>query len=91
MYVNKMNIVALIVFILSIGLVFIMPYSLVATALAAGLLIFNIIRANKEFPAHVNSAVEQLNACMEELIEFKQYYAKEKRKKEQLQSKVEYL
>lgn len=91
MYVNTLNIVALIVLILSIGLAFVTPYSLVATALALGFLLFNIIKANKEFPARVNAALEQLNACMMELSDFKQYYAEEKDKKGLLESKVEYL
>lgn len=91
MYVNTPNIVALIVLILSIGLVFVTPYSLVATALSLGFLIFNIVKANKEFPAKVNVALERLNACMMELADFKQYYGEEKDKKELLESKIQYL
>ncbi|MBD5459854.1 MAG: hypothetical protein HDR26_02765, partial [Lachnospiraceae bacterium] len=83
--------VALIVLILSLGLVFLTPYSLVATVLAVGFLIFNVVRANKIFPARMNAALEQLNACMLELADFKQYYSEEKEKKDILQSKVEYL
>lgn len=91
MYVNNYNIVALIVLILSIGFVFLTPYSLVATVLALGFLIFSIIKANKEFPARVNTSVECLNSCMTELGDFKQYYAENKDKKDILQSKIEYL
>lgn len=91
MYVNTPNIVALIVLILSIGLVFVTPYSLIATALALGFLVFNIIKANKEFPARVERAVSQLNSCMTELADFKQYYDTEKDRKAELLSKVDYL
>ena len=91
MYVNTPNIVAIIVFILSIGLVFITPYSLVATALSVGFLIFRIVKANKQFPARVNAALDKLNACMLELADFKQFYSEEKDKKELLESKIEYL
>lgn len=91
MYVNTPNIVALIVLILSIGLAFVTPYSFVATVLSLGFLVFNIMKANKKFPTRVNAAVEKLNACMLELADFKQYYAEEKDKKDQLLSKVEYL
>lgn len=91
MYVNTWNIVALVVFILSIGLAFITPYSLVATVLSLGFLIFRIIKANKEFPARVNASVECLNASMAELADFKQFYSESKDKKDVLQSKIEYL
>ena len=91
MYVNTPNIAALIVLVFSIGLAFLTPYSLIATALSLGFLAIMIIKANKEYPARVNKAVEQLNACMMELADFKQFYNNEKSKKDQLKSKVEYL
>ena len=91
MYVNSYNIAALIVLILSIGLVFVTPYSLVGTVLALGFLIFRIIKANKDFPARVNASVECLNSCMTELANFKQYYAENKDKKDALQGEIAYL
>lgn len=91
MYVNTPNIAAVIVLILSAGLAFVTPYSLIATALSAAFLAFRIIKANKEFPVRVEKAVTQLNACMTELVDFKQYYQEEKDKKDQLLSKIEYL
>ena len=91
MYVNTFNIAAIIVFVVSIGLAFISLYSLIATALASIFLVFNVIKANKEFPARVEQAINQLESCMTELADFKQYYNEEKEKKEQLLSKIEYL
>lgn len=91
MYVNTPNIAAIIVLILSIGLVFVTPYSLIGTALAFGFLLFNVIKANKEFPARMNKALASLNACMTELADYKQYYEAEKDKKAELLSKVDYL
>lgn len=91
MYVNPYNIVALVVLILSVGLAFVTPYSLVATALAAGFLIFRIIKAGREFPVRVNTAVAHLNACMIELADFKEFYGDESDKKNILLGKVEYL
>lgn len=90
-YINTINIAALIVLILSIGLAFITPYSLVATALALGFLIFRVLGANKKFPERVNTSVECLNSCMTELADYKQYYSKSKDKKGVLLSKLEYL
>lgn len=91
MYINTPNIAALIVLILSIGLAFLTPFSLVAAALAAGFLVFHVLRARRMFSMRVNEAVAQLNACMVELADFKQYYAEEKEKKAQVLSKLEYL
>ncbi|EHI61146.1 hypothetical protein [Hungatella hathewayi] len=91
MYVNTVNIAAIIVVILSLGLVFVTPYSLAATVIALGLLVFRIIKANKEFPQRVNHSVECLNACMMELADFKQFYSENKDKKAKLLSDVEFL
>jgi len=91
MYVNTPNIVALIIIVLSIGLAFVTPYSLVATLVGIAFLVFNVLKAQKSFPDRVNNAVEQLNRCMIELADFKQFYAGEKDKKDILKSKIEYL
>ena len=91
MYVNTWNIAAIIVFILSIGLVFVTPYSLVATVLSLGFLIFRVIKANKEYPARVNASLAMLNQSMVELADYKQFYIDSSEKKEILLSKVEYL
>lgn len=91
MYVNNYNIAALIVMIVSIGLAFVTPYSLVATALALGFLVFRIIKASKEYPKRVNQSLECLNNCMNELADFKQFYEENKEKKNKLLGDVEYL
>ncbi|WP_346909219.1 hypothetical protein [Faecalicatena orotica] len=91
MYMNTFNVVALIVLILSIGLVFVTPYSLVGTVPALAFLIFRVIRANKEYPARVNESVERLNMCMTELADYRQHYTENKELKDVLQSKIDYL
>lgn len=91
MYVNTFNIAALIVLILSLGLAFVTPYSLIASVFALGFLAFRIVKANKEFPARVKQSTDRLNACMTELADFRQFYTENKEKKEILLSKVEYL
>ena len=75
----------------SIGLVFVTPYSLVATALSLGFLIFRVIKANKDYPARVNASLELLNQTMMELADYKQFYGESSDKKDVLLSKVEYL
>lgn len=91
MYVNTYNIAALIVLILSIGLAFVTPYSLAATVLALGFLVFRVLKGNKDYPARVNAAVDTLNACMVELADFRQFYSDSSAKKDVLLSKLEYL
>lgn len=91
MYVNTYNIAAVIILILSIGLVFVTPYSLVATAVSLAFLIFRIYKANKEYPARMNASLGCLNACMMELADYRQYYSEAKDKKDVLISKIDHL
>jgi len=91
MYINSFNIAALIVLIVSIGLVFVTPSSLVAAALALGFLVYRMLKANKDYPQRVNTALENLNKCMNELADFRQFYEENKDKKDKLISEVEYL
>ena len=91
MYINTPNIAAIIILILSLGLVFVTPYSLVATVVSLGFLVFRVIKANKDYPARVNAAVELLNQSMTELADYKQFFTDSSEKKDVLLSKVEYL
>lgn len=81
MFINTPNIAAAIVLVLSIGLAFATLYALVATVLAAGFLVWRVLKAIKEYPLRVNAALENLNRCMEEIAEFKHYFADNRRKK----------
>jgi len=82
MFVNTPNIAAVIVFVLSIGLAFATLYALVATVLSAGFLVFRVLKALKEYPKRVNAALENLNACMEQIAEFRQNFADNRKKKD---------
>jgi hypothetical protein len=82
MYVNTPNIAAAIVLILSAGLAFLTPYALVATALAAGFLAFRVWRAIKAYPKRVSAALSNLDKCMGEIAEFKQYFTENRKKKD---------
>lgn len=84
MYINTPNIAAVIVLILSIGLAFVTAYSLIATVLAAGFLVFRVLKALKDYPRRVEAALENLNKCMEEIAEFKQYFADNRQKKDDI-------
>lgn len=89
MYVNTPNIAALIVFVLSIGLAFVTLYALVATVLAALFLVFRVLKAMKEYPIRVNTALANLNACMEQIAEFKQAFADNRKKKDDILRLIE--
>ena len=84
MFVNTPNIAAAIVFVLSIGLAFVTLYALVATVLSVGFLVFRVLKALKEYPNRVNAALASLNRCMEQIAEFKQDFADNRKKKEDI-------
>ena len=89
--VNTPNILAVILFIISAGLAFVTPYSLIVTALTAGFLAFRIILALKAYPKRVQAAVDNLNACMDEITEFRRCFDEKRSKKDELLSTVEFL
>jgi hypothetical protein len=91
MYVNTYNIAAVIAVILTIGLAFLTPFTLIATVLAIGFLVFRVLKARKAYPQRVNAALENLNNCMNELADFKQFIKESRRKKDKLISELEYL
>lgn len=91
MYVNTLNILAVILFIVSAGLAFVTLYSLIITALSAGFLVFRVLKAKKEYPLRIQAAVDNLNACMGEIAEFRRYYEDNRAKKDELLSTVEFL
>lgn len=91
MYVNTYNIAAVIAVILTIGLTFLTPFSLVGTVLALGFLAVRVLKARKTYPKRVNAALDNLNNCMNELADFKQFIKESRNKKEKLISELEYL
>lgn len=90
MYVNTLNIVCLAVFIASIGLAFVTPYALVASVISLGILAFRAIKAMKEYPARVNTGLENLAGCMAEITEFQQKYKAGREKKNELIKQIEF-
>ena len=91
MFVNTPNIVAAILFVASAGLAFVTLYALIVTALAAGFLAFRVIKAIQEYPRRIQAAMNNLNAVMNEIAEFRRYYEDERAKKGELLSVVEFL
>lgn len=82
MFVNTPNIAAAIVIVLSLGLAFVTPFALVATVIGGIFLGFRVKKAIDEYPQRVQAAVDNLNKCMEEIAEFKQYFAAQRDKKD---------
>lgn len=91
MYVNNWNIMAVILFVVSAGLAFVTLFALIVTALAAGFLVLRVLKAQKEYPKRIQAAVNNLNACMGEIAEFRRYYEEKRAKKDELLSTVEFL
>ena len=89
MYVNTPNIAAVIVLVLSIALAFATIYALVATALSIGFLVFRVLKAMKEYPKRVNAALANLNACMEQIAEFRQHFTDSRKKKDDILRLIE--
>lgn len=91
MFVNTPNILAAILFIASAGLAFVTLYSLIVTVFAAGFLGFRAFKAIRSYPVRIQAAVDNLNAVMDEIAEFRRYYEEERAKKDALLSTVEFL
>ena len=91
MYVNTLNIVLLIAVILSAGLAFVTLYSLVVTVAAGAILAFRCIKAAKEYPKRVNSALEALGRTLSEITDFRQYFEVSSNKKDDVLSAAEFI
>jgi len=91
MFVNAPNIAAAILVLLSLGLVFVTPFSLVVTVLAAGFLGWRVLTALKEYPARMQAALANLSACMAEVADFKRYYEENQAKKGELLGIIEFI
>jgi uncharacterized membrane-anchored protein YhcB (DUF1043 family) len=91
MYINSLNIAAALVLFVSAGLAFVTLYALIATGVAAGVLIFRILSAKKKYAIRVQSALDNLAACMAEIADFRQYYDEKRAKKDELLSIVEFI
>ena len=91
MYVNVPNILAALLFAISAGLAFITPDSLIVTAITVGFLAFRVKQARRNYPLRIQAALENLNAVMNEIAEFRRYFEEERRKKDEIFTVVEFL
>ena len=87
-YFNALNIAALIVLVLSLGLVFLTPFSLIFTIAAAGFLLFRILKANKDYPAMIRKNVETLRSTIKDIVEFKVFFKNEMGKHDLLINRI---
>ena len=90
-FVNTPNIAAVIVFLFSVGLAFVTLFALIATGLAAGFLVWRILKSMKEYPARIQTALGNLASCMAEIADFKLYFDENRTKKDELLSIVEFI
>lgn len=80
MFINTPNIACAIAVILSLGLAFVTPFALVATVIAGIILGIRVKKAVDEYPRRVQSALENLNRCMEQIAEFKHHFSAQRDK-----------
>ena len=90
-FVNMPNILAVIILIVSAGLAFTSLYSLIATGLALAFLVFNIVRSLNAYPIRVNTAINNLRVCMEEIADYRRCYEEEHLKKDDLMGTIEFI
>ncbi len=90
-YVNKWNLIASILLLVSAALAFVSLFSLVVTALCIGFMAVRIIQANKKFPVRVRTAISNLKNCMDEITEFKRYFKEKSDEKQELMSIIEFI
>jgi hypothetical protein len=91
MFVNTPNIAAAIVLLASAGLAFVTLFSLIATGLAAGFLVWRVLKAMKDYPVRIQAALDHLASCMAEIADFRRYYEENRAKKDELLSIVEFI
>lgn len=91
MFVNTINIAAALIFVVSIALAFVTPYSLVATAVAAIVLGYRCFKAFKEYPKRVEAALNALQQTLAEISEFRQYFEDNSKKKDEIISETEFI
>lgn len=91
MFVNAPNVCAAILLVASVGLAFVSLYSLIATGLAGGFLVFRAMKAMKAYPERIREAKDHLNACMGEIAEFRRSFDEQREQKGELLSTVEFL
>lgn len=91
MFVNTPNIAAAIIFVVSIALVFVTPYSLVATAIAAIFLGVRCFKAMKDYPKRVEASMAALVQTLAEISEFRQYFEENSKKKDDVLSETEFI
>jgi hypothetical protein len=91
MFVNNINIAAAIVLIVSLGLVFLTIYSLIFTLASAGFLGYRVMKARKEYPARINTGLDNLSMCIDQITEIKRHFEENKAKRDLLYSMVDYL
>lgn len=91
MFINTPNMALALLLVLSAGMAFVTIYALVVTAVAAGILIFRCLKAMREYPLRVNAALANLNACMAEIAEFRQYFDEKRQLKDKLISMAQFI
>lgn len=91
MYINTPNILAAILFVLSLGLAFVSVYTLIVSALSAAFLGFRIFQARSAYPQRIETAVNNFLTVTSEIAECRRRYEELRAVKDEVLSVAEFL
>lgn len=90
-FINTVNIALTLLIIVSLALVSVSIYSLVATVVGTVVLAYFIYKGIKDYKIRVENAINNLNETMTEIAAFKNFYEEKRMLKEELMSFIEYI
>lgn len=91
MFINTPNIAAVLLLITSAGMSFVNIYSVIGVILAIAFIGYRVWKALKEYPLRVSAALRNLSLCMEDITNFRHYFADGRKKKDYILRLLNYF
>ncbi|MBQ8595592.1 MAG: hypothetical protein IJ406_06525 [Oscillospiraceae bacterium] len=91
MFINTPNVLTAILLVVSLGLAFVTLYSLIVSVLAGAFLGYRVYKAMQDYPKRVQAAINNLNAVMDEIAVFKNYFEEQRNIKGEILSTAEFI
>ncbi len=91
MLINTPNIAAVLLLITSAGMSFVNIYSVIGVILAIAFIGYRVWKALKEYPLRVSAALRNLSLCMEDITNFRHYFADGRKKKDYILRLLNYF
>lgn len=83
-YFNGVNFWAIAVLLISVGLAFVTPWALIATAVSVLFLVYRFFNGRKLFESRRNAAMNNLKACQDEITEYRRQAREKLDKKDEI-------